>query len=60
MPPLTLVQKYDIKLNPAIKELVSKVELLISEALKTSDQAAIDAANEVYCYLNEKFAKYLD
>jgi ribosomal protein L30/L7E len=57
MPPLTIVQKYDVKLNPETKELISKVETLISEALKTSDQATIDAANEVYYYLNKKFAK---
>lgn len=60
MPPLTLVQKYDVKLNPDTKQLISKVETLISEALKTSDRGAIDAANEVYYYLNEKFAKYLE
>ena len=60
MRPLTLVQKYDVKLNPETKELISKVETLISEALKTSDMGAIDAANEVYCYMNEKFAKYMD
>lgn len=55
-----IVQKYDVKLNTDTKELISKVETLISEALKTSNQAAIDAANEVYYYLNEKFAKYLE
>lgn len=60
MPQLTIVQKYNVKLNPETKELVSKVELLISEALKNSDQATIDAANEVYYYLNEKFAKYME
>jgi hypothetical protein len=60
MPQLTIVQKYDVKLNPDTKQLISKVETLINEALKNSDQATIDAANEVYYYLNEKFAKYLE
>lgn len=51
----------EIKLKePELKALLEKIEKLLNESFKTDYANVHDAANEVYCYLNEKFAKYLD
>jgi hypothetical protein len=51
----------EIKLKePELKALLEKIEKLLNESFKTDYANVHDAANEVYYYLNEKFAKYLD
>lgn len=46
--------------EPELKALIAKCEMLISEALKTDNQIAHEAANHLYYYINQKFYKYLE